>query len=327
MFSCFIDRNNGYALGELIGRGSYGSVYRATKRGLTYVFKRIQLLPDRAEDKERILREVQVLKFVSSSSYFPRIVDGWRNDEEVTIVMESFDCDLREVIHNLEHTHVRYIAKQLFQAIAYLHSAGIMHRDIKPANILINAFNCRAVLCDFNLAKSIGVFDLHSPKTQEVCSRWYRAPELLCKNSSYDFSIDIWAAACVVAEMMLGRPLWAGISDTDQLRKIVSTLGQPSPKDFKDINYSFVEPCSTKIDLPFECEDFLRKCFVYSPCERLTAIQALAHPWLNASQDSVFLSAIRMKPVRLTLPKNSAIYLDLDEELKSIARKGRRNST
>ena len=83
----------------------------------------------------------------------------------------------------------------------------MIHRDIKPANILVDE-NCNLILCDFGLARTLGT--KKRPMTAHVVSRWYRAPEVILGNTSYDQSLDVWSVGCVLAEL---------IGFTDQYRQ------------------------------------------------------------------------------------------------------------
>ena len=110
-------------------------------------------------------------------------------------------------------------------ALRYLHSAGVVHRDLKPSNILIGN-NCHVKLCDFGLARTVGPV-----MTGYVTARYYRAPEIMLTWQRYNTKVDVWSAACIFAEMLLGKPLFTGENDLDQFFVIVQFLGNP-PADF-----------------------------------------------------------------------------------------------
>jgi glycogen synthase kinase 3 beta len=107
---------------------------------------------------------------------------------------------------------------QICRSIAYIHSLGICHRDIKPQNLLLNARTHDVKLCDFGSAK---ILVKGEPNVSYICSRYYRAPELVFEATEYTCCIDIWSLGCVMAELLLGSPLFPGDSGVDQLIEII----------------------------------------------------------------------------------------------------------
>ena len=107
---------------------------------------------------------------------------------------------------------VKIHAYQLLRSIAYIHAKGICHRDIKPQNILIDSTSHILKLCDFGSAKQLVKGE---PNVSYICSRYYRAPELIFGNSNYGPYIDVWSVGCVIAELMLGQPIFPGESGVD----------------------------------------------------------------------------------------------------------------
>jgi len=87
------------------------------------------------------------------------------------------------------------------RALAYIHALGICHRDIKPQNLLIDPSNHQLKLCDFGSAKRVVKGEVN---VSYICSRYYRAPELIFGATDYDPMIDVWSAGCVIAELLLG---------------------------------------------------------------------------------------------------------------------------
>lgn len=116
----------------------------------------------------------------------------------------------------------KYYLYQALRGLAHLHGLGICHRDIKPHNLLIN-YNHELKICDFGSAK---IFHPNEPNVSYICSRYYRAPELIFGSTEYDTSIDIWSLGCVFVEMILGKPLFPGPSTVDQLVEIIKILGR-----------------------------------------------------------------------------------------------------
>ena len=147
---------------------------------------------------------------------------------------------------------------QLFRSLAYIHAIGICHRDIKPQNLLLDPNTGILKLCDFGRWASLSLSSFLShdsddsldsakiliagePNVSYICSRYYRAPELIFGATNYTPSIDIWSAGCVMAELMLGQPLFPGESGVDQLVEIIKILGTPTKEQIKSMNQNYTE--------------------------------------------------------------------------------------
>lgn len=130
-----------------------------------------------------------------------------------------------------EKSDFKCLVRQLIEGISYLHDRGIMHRDIKGGNILLTKDNIIKI-ADFGLARDYKrVNNLNF--TTKVVTRWYRAPELLLGNPTYTEAIDIWSIGCFIAEMFIGKPIFPGKSDLDQLPCIYEKLGVPNEENWK----------------------------------------------------------------------------------------------
>lgn len=128
--------------------------------------------------------------------------------------------------------------RMMASAVRHLHRNGIMHRDLKPSNMLID-WNGVLKLCDFGQARAVDSeqVEVHSdkdPLSYQVCTRWYRAPELLYGSTSYDFSVDLWSLGCVIGEMILEWPLFKGESDIEQLGLVIKALGPPPEGEYTE---------------------------------------------------------------------------------------------
>ena len=120
---------------------------------------------------------------------------------------------------------VKLYTYQAFKALAYIHALGICHRDIKPQNLLVNPETHVLKVCDFGSAKRL---EKNVINVSYICSRYYRAPELIFGATSYLHCIDVWSVGCVAAELLLGQPLFPGDSGVDQLVEIIKVLGTPT---------------------------------------------------------------------------------------------------
>lgn len=152
---------------------------------------------------------------------------------------------------------VKLYIYQLFRSLAYIHSQGICHRDIKPQNLLLDPNTGALKLCDFGSAK---ILVENEPNVSYICSRYYRAPELIFGATNYttkigmqvltlsshfmlDFwhMIDVWSTGCVMAELMLGQPMFPGETGIDQLVEIIKILGTPTREQIRTMNPNYME--------------------------------------------------------------------------------------
>lgn len=153
---------------------------------------------------------------------------------------------------------VKLYIYQLFRSLAYIHSRGICHRDIKPQNLLLDPNTGILKLCDFGSAK---ILVENEPNVSYICSRYYRAPELIFGATNYTTKIgkyfcffitctsilwmltliDVWSTGCVMAELMLGQPLFPGESGIDQLVEIIKVLGTPTREQIRTMNPNYME--------------------------------------------------------------------------------------
>nr|XP_037855957.1 mitogen-activated protein kinase 15 isoform X6 [Chlorocebus sabaeus] len=222
------------------------------------------------------------------------------NDRDIYLVFEFMDTDLNAVIRKgglLQDVHLRSIFYQLLQATRFLHSGHVVHRDQKPSNVLLDA-NCTVKLCDFGLARSLG--DLpEGPEdqalTEYVATRWYRAPEVLLSSHRYTLGVDMWSLGCILGEMLRGRPLFPGTSTLHQLELILATIPPPSKEDLLALGSGCRASVLHRLgsrprqtldallppDTSPEALDLLRRLLVFTPDKRLSATQALQHPYVQ----------------------------------------------
>ncbi|XP_069077265.1 mitogen-activated protein kinase 15 isoform X2 [Pleurodeles waltl] len=223
-----------------------------------------------------------------------------QNDKDIYLVFEYMETDLHAVIKKgnlLKDIHMRYILYQLLKATKFVHSGNVIHRDQKPSNILLDT-DCFVKLCDFGLARSLYQIqeDQCNPAlTEYVATRWYRAPEILLASHRYTKGVDMWSVGCILAEMLLGKPLFPGTSTINQIERIMSVIPAPSQEDIlavkSDYGASVINRMSSRQKLPFEelfpsstppeAVDLVKKLLVFNPDKRLTAEEALQHPYVQ----------------------------------------------
>jgi glycogen synthase kinase 3 beta len=289
-----------YSNSKVIGNGSFGVVFQAKLLDVPKDKEDIAIKKV-LQDKRFKNRELQIMRLVGH----PNVVDlrtffysnGEKKDEVyLNLVLEYVPetvyrasrhyAKLKQPMPMLQ---IKLYMYQLLRSLAYIHSVGICHRDIKPQNLLLNPATGVLKLCDFGSAK---ILVAGEPNVSYICSRYYRAPELIFGATNYTTNIDIWSTGCVMAELMLGQPLFPGESGIDQLVEIIKVLGTPTREQIKTMNPNYMEHKFPQIKPhPFskvfrprtapESIDLVAKLLEYTPGARLSAIEGMVHPFFD----------------------------------------------
>jgi serine/threonine protein kinase len=159
---------------------------------------------------------------------------------------------------------------------------------------LVDPSNTALKICDFGSAKKL---IRGEPNVSYICSRYYRAPELIFGATEYDPMIDVWSNGCVIAEMILGQPLFPGESGVDQLVEIIKIMGTPTREQILAMNPNYTEFKFPQIKTqpwqrifknraPQEALDFIAALLVYNPALRLKPYESLLHPFFNELRDA-----------------------------------------
>ena len=131
-----------------------------------------------------------------------------------------------------------------------------------------------------------------------MATRWYRAPEILLGSQKYTKGVDMWSVGCILGELLGGKPMFPGSSTMNQLDRIIEITGTPSPEDIEAIQSPFAatmldsltptEPRNLADVFPnatAEALDLLRQSLQFNPEKRITAEQALEHPYVEQFHD------------------------------------------
>ncbi|KAK4365394.1 hypothetical protein RND71_016752 [Anisodus tanguticus] len=283
-----------YLKREVLGEGTYGVVYKAidTKSGQIVAIKKIRLGKQKEGVNFTALREIKLLKELKDPNII-ELIDCFPHKGNLHLVFEFMETDLEAVIRDrnifLSPADIKSYIQMTLKGLAFCHMKWVLHRDMKPNNLLIGP-NGQLKLADFGLARLFGSPDRRF--THQVFARWYRAPELLFGAKQYGPGVDVWAAACIFAELLLRRPFLQGNSDIDQLGKIFAAFGTPKPSQWHDmvylpdyVEYQFVpgQPFKTLFPTATEdCLDLMSKMFSYDPKARISAEQALEHRYFSS---------------------------------------------
>ncbi|MCO5569343.1 hypothetical protein L7F22_023055 [Adiantum nelumboides] len=292
-----------YMAEHIVGTGSFGVVFqgKCLETGETVAIKKV-LQDKRYKNRElQIMRLLDHVNVVSLKHCFHSYTD---NDEVyLNLVLEYVPKTVYRVAKRYDQMNlhlpllfVKLYTYQLCRALAYIHGAlGVCHRDVKPQNLLVNPFTQQLKLCDFGSAK---ILVKGETNIAYICSRYYRAPELIFGAVRYTTAIDIWSTGCVLAELMLGKPIFYGESAIDQLVEIIKVLGTPSREELKCMNPDYTEHKFPQIKahpwrqmfnkrMPSEAVDLVSRLLQYSPSLRLTALEACVHPFFDELRDPI----------------------------------------
>ncbi|GMY09488.1 shaggy-related protein kinase theta [Fagus crenata] len=290
-----------YMAERVVGTGSFGVVFQAKclETGESVAIKKV------LQDKRYKNRELQIMRLLDH----PNVVQlrhcffstTEKDEVYLNLVLEYISDTVyrvsKQYIRVNQHVpiiHVQLYAYQICRALNYLHHVvGVCHRDIKPQNLLVNPHTHQLKICDFGSAKMLVPGE---PNISYICSRYYRAPELIFGATEYTTAIDMWSVGCVLAELLLGQPLFPGESGVDQLVEIIKILGTPTREEIKCMNPNYNEFKFPQIKahpwhkifhkrMPPEAVDLVSRLLQYSPNLRCTALEACAHPFFDDLRD------------------------------------------
>ena len=290
-----------YKILNRIEEGTYGVVYRARDKESNEVvaLKRLKMEQERNGFPITSLREISTLLECQHQNVInlKEIVVGSTLDK-IYLVMEFAEHDLKSLMEvmirnsqTFSDADVKYLMKQVLEAINHLHNNWIIHRDLKPSNLLINSEGVLKV-ADFGLAREYG-YPIKS-YTPNVVTLWYRSPEILLGQKEYSTPIDMWSCGCIFGELVLMHPLFSGTSEIDQLKRIYRLIGSLHENEGITLNQSSTMEKNTFKNVQSEVEkilllntltqhglDLLKQLLKCDPRERISSENAMRERYFS----------------------------------------------
>ena len=297
-----------FEIRAVFGKGAFGQVLRCyDHKTKTQVALKLVINTEQMHEQGKI--EVMILQYLNSKDpesqqSIVRGLDSFIFRGHICATTEILGMNLYEYSRSIRFQpmslkQIKSVAKHMLTALAFCHRHGVVHCDMKPENVLLlpnSSMNCKII--DFGSS----CFKGHQ-KYEYIQSRFYRAPEVIL-GIQYGPPMDVWSFACIVVEMMIGRPLFPGENEQEQLEMIMEVLGAP-PRNLVSIakrKMEFFGPDAKpllknrrrKVRVPGSSNlraatkftdpvflDFLQKCFEWDQLKRITAEEALQHQWFN----------------------------------------------
>ena len=280
-----------YKIVDKLGSGSFGKVFLAENK---YTKEKVAMKEIKKSNKDllsdgEIKDEIDILKSLDHPDIV-RIIESFNTKDSYVLVTEYCEGgELYDQVRNqLSETQIAVIFKQLLSGLAYLHSHNIVHRDLKLENILIqeiekskttgeDLFNIKII--DFGTAR---IFDNNKKPQSIVGSSYYIAPEVL--NQKYGKECDLWSVGVILYMFIVGHAPFDGCDDEEITGNIQKGIYKKDDKRWKKASK--------------EVKDLIQKLLIYNPKKRLTALQALRHPWFKITDSNILYDNV---------PKNDII--------------------
>eukprot|EP00009_Paramoeba_aestuarina_P005361 CAMPEP_0201508198 /NCGR_PEP_ID=MMETSP0161_2-20130828/1632_1 /ASSEMBLY_ACC=CAM_ASM_000251 /TAXON_ID=180227 /ORGANISM="Neoparamoeba aestuarina, Strain SoJaBio B1-5/56/2" /LENGTH=370 /DNA_ID=CAMNT_0047902777 /DNA_START=42 /DNA_END=1151 /DNA_ORIENTATION=+ len=248
-----------------VGKGAYGDVYLAKKRGTEDYFAIKTCALDNEEAFDDVRKEISIISKCENSNIV-RFYDSFIKGDQLWIVMEycgggSIADIVQELQEGLEEEQIAFVIRHILLGLAYLHEGKRLHRDIKGGNILLTD-NGDVKLADFGVSAQLA--GTLAKRNTFVGTPHWMAPEVI-KEDAYDFSADIWSVGITAIEMAEIMPPYA---NEHPMRVLFTIPRSDPPKLTNEAKWSD------------NFRDFLTKCLQYDGKERWTAGRLLGHPWL-----------------------------------------------
>ncbi|KAL4235550.1 hypothetical protein ACF0H5_003946 [Mactra antiquata] len=244
-------------------------------------------------------KEVQVLQKLNNKNVL-KMIELINDSNELLMVFEYMPDNLKRVMKKRDRPfteiQTKVIMHQVFKGLQHVHKMGFIHRNLRPSILLCNEEADVVKISDFSMAKSyldpLGEFS--------VSPIWYSAPEVLLGATNYSTAIDMWAAGCIMAEFLTGKPLFPGTEPRDQMRKICTIIGTFTPCVWPDgamlrrsLDYSLPKDASGKgleeagVTAGPDAKGLVNDLLTWAPEKRTTADEALRSEFFRSDGEFV----------------------------------------
>ncbi|XP_017223508.1 MAP3K epsilon protein kinase 1 [Daucus carota subsp. sativus] len=273
-----------YMLGDEIGRGAHGRVYKALnlENGQFVAVKQVSLENIKDEELKNIMNEIDLLKNLDHKNIV-QYLGSSKTESHLHIILEYVENgSLANIIKSnnfgpLSESLVAVYIAQVLEGLVYLHEQGVIHRDIKGANILTTKEG-RVKLADFGVATKLTEANINEPSYTGTA--YWMAPEVV-NTPGVCVASDIWSVGCTVIELLTGSPPYSGYDPWPALWQIAQVKQPPIPDS--------LSPAVT---------DFVHQCFKEDHRQRVDAKTLLSHPWILRSRPGVDSSLCHSRPSR-----------------------------
>ncbi|CRG95327.1 calcium dependent protein kinase 3, putative [Plasmodium gallinaceum] len=263
---------------EPLGKGTYGCVYKATDK-LLKISRAVKVVSKKKlKNIPRFRQEIDIMKNLDHPNVV-KLLETFEDDEQIYLVMEL--CTGGELFDKIVkkgcfiESYASFIMKQIYSVVNYLHIRNISHRDLKPENFLFYDKNPDSLIkiIDFGLASYFS--DSNTEMKTKAGTPYYVAPQVL--SGSYDYKCDLWSAGVLFYILLCGYPPFYGESDNEILSRVKKGKYNFKGKEWANISE--------------EAKDLIQHCLTMDSEKRISASEALKHPWFKKKKSAYNLEA------------------------------------